>query len=228
MERTLRGVSYLLCSLMKNQEEYDLPWRTTPDRSGVSYLFPDQEPGGRGPPLKNHPQNWSIFKDLNIRKHWCGNVQKLALTHTHPHRHAWHEHKKREKSQANWNGNFSKPVKFENLPSENNCQDAQNQNFHRVLPLNLLKTIKRETCLIVWTNTSDGLDGETPDCGSLHCLQSVWLTHHVSSTWWFTRSVALLCEYGRPQLNPPHPRVHTFQREQLLVVSNNQWGKPVL
>jgi len=147
MERTLRGVSYLLCSLMKNQEEYDPPWRTTPDRSGVSYLFPDQEPGGRGPPLKNHPQNWSIFKDLNIRKHWCGNVQKLALTHTHPHRHAWHEHKKREKSQANWNGNFSKPVKFENSPSENNGQDAQNQNFHRVLPLNLIQTIKRRVSL---------------------------------------------------------------------------------
>jgi len=24
------------------------------------YCVPDQEPGGRGPPLKNHPQNWSI------------------------------------------------------------------------------------------------------------------------------------------------------------------------
>jgi len=24
-------------------------------------MFPDQEPGGRGPPLENHPQNWSIW-----------------------------------------------------------------------------------------------------------------------------------------------------------------------
>jgi len=24
-------------------------------------MFPDQELGGRGPPLKNHPQNWSIL-----------------------------------------------------------------------------------------------------------------------------------------------------------------------
>ena len=24
-------------------------------------MLPDQEPGGRGPPWKNHPQNWSIF-----------------------------------------------------------------------------------------------------------------------------------------------------------------------
>jgi hypothetical protein len=87
------------------------------------------------------------FKDLNIRKHWCGNVQKLALTHTHAHRHAWHEHKKWKKSQANWNGNFSKPVKFENLPSENNGQDAQNQNFQRVLLLNLIQTIKRRVSL---------------------------------------------------------------------------------
>jgi len=33
--------------------------KETPSRGGFPiYYVPDQEPGGRGPPLKNHPQNW--------------------------------------------------------------------------------------------------------------------------------------------------------------------------
>ena len=32
--------------------------KKTPPRGGFLFtMFPDQEPGGRGPPLKNHPQN---------------------------------------------------------------------------------------------------------------------------------------------------------------------------
>jgi len=27
-------------------------------------MFPNQEPGKRGPPLKNHPQNWSILEEV--------------------------------------------------------------------------------------------------------------------------------------------------------------------
>ena len=33
-----------------------------PPRGGLLFtMFPDQEPGGRGNPLKNHPQNWTIL-----------------------------------------------------------------------------------------------------------------------------------------------------------------------
>ena len=35
---------------------------TPPPRGSFLFtMFPDQEPGGRGPPLKNHPENWSIL-----------------------------------------------------------------------------------------------------------------------------------------------------------------------
>jgi len=38
--------------------------RNPPPRGGFFFsMFPDQEPGGRGPPLKNHPQNWYSAKE---------------------------------------------------------------------------------------------------------------------------------------------------------------------
>jgi len=44
--------------------------RTPPPRGGFLFtMFPDQEPGGRGPPLKNHPQNWSSSSRFLSREH---------------------------------------------------------------------------------------------------------------------------------------------------------------
>jgi len=35
--------------------------RKKPPPQGAFLMFPDQEPGGRGPPLNNQPQNWLIL-----------------------------------------------------------------------------------------------------------------------------------------------------------------------
>jgi len=41
---------------------YTLSKETPPLRGDFLFtVFPDQEPGGRGTPLENHPQNWSIL-----------------------------------------------------------------------------------------------------------------------------------------------------------------------
>jgi len=46
--------------------------KVPPPRGGFLFtMFPDQEPGGRGLPLKNHSQNWSIpVKPIDSQIHW--------------------------------------------------------------------------------------------------------------------------------------------------------------
>jgi len=113
-----------------------VPW----SRTGRKRTPPEEPP----PKLINF---WSILK---IWIYPRTDVATYRNSPSHAHMHTgMHDTntKKRKKTQANWNGNFSKPVQSENSPSENNCQDAQNQNSHRVLPWNLIQTIKRHVSL---------------------------------------------------------------------------------
>jgi len=50
----------------------------TPSPQGVFLftMFPDQEPGGRGPPLKNHPENGSI---LEVVLHWGSSSSRFLI-----------------------------------------------------------------------------------------------------------------------------------------------------
>ena len=158
------------------------------------------------------------------RTHWCGNRWTYRSSPSHPDTH-WHTgthdtKTKTNNSQTNWNGNFSKLEKSNNSPSR-----RAKPEFPQGPPATPI-TNYWDTCFIVWTDTSDGFDGETHDCVPPHFLQSAWLTHYVSPSWWFPRSVTPLRDYARPQLNPPHPWVHSFQWELRLVVPNNGHHQP--
>jgi len=78
---SLRSRSYLHSASTKFFRKLNLIERNPPPRKGFLFtMFPHQEPGGRRPRLKNHPQNGSILRVVLQRGcplppgSWWGNI----------------------------------------------------------------------------------------------------------------------------------------------------------